>query len=150
MFSKACEYGIRAVIFIAWRSKDGQRPNVHDISEAIGSPEAFTAKVLQQLVGSGVVESMRGPAGGFCMSRQSMLTTMLSDVVQAIDGDNIFKGCGLGLPHCSEEMPCPVHNRFKSIREELRLMLESTPVASLSAGLDEKLTFLRTPAIPHQ
>ena len=38
MFSKACEYGIRAVLFIAKQSQKDLRPNVAEIAKAVDSP----------------------------------------------------------------------------------------------------------------
>lgn len=49
MFSKACEYAIRATIYIAVQSNQDNRVGLKDISKEIDSPEAFTAKILQQL-----------------------------------------------------------------------------------------------------
>jgi Rrf2 family iron-sulfur cluster assembly transcriptional regulator len=40
-------------------------------------------------------------------------------------------------------MPCPVHNQFKVVREELREMLETTLVKSLTMDLKDGLTFLK-------
>ena len=48
MFSKACEYAIRSTIYIAERSNLDKRVSITDIAKAIDSPEAFTAKILQQ------------------------------------------------------------------------------------------------------
>lgn len=67
----------------------------------------------------------------------------LQQIVSAIDGDAIYVGCGLGLKECSEKHPCPVHDKFKAIREELRKMLESTNIYELTQGLSEGLTFLK-------
>jgi Rrf2 family iron-sulfur cluster assembly transcriptional regulator len=67
----------------------------------------------------------------------------LSHIVKVIDGDGIYKGCGLGLKACNEERPCPVHDRFKEIRNGLRNMLETTSVLHLALGLREGLTFLK-------
>jgi Rrf2 family iron-sulfur cluster assembly transcriptional regulator len=51
IFSKACEYGIRATIYVAQQTSiNGKRCNLKDISKEIDSPEAFTAKILQKLV----------------------------------------------------------------------------------------------------
>ncbi|MET0760542.1 MAG: transcriptional regulator, partial [Flavobacterium sp.] len=47
MFSKTCEYGIRASIFIASQSYQNNRIGLKDIAKKIDSPEAFTAKILQ-------------------------------------------------------------------------------------------------------
>ena len=143
MFSKACEYGIRASIFIAEQSLLDKKVSLKDIAKAIDSPEAYTSKILQQLSRNFIINSDKGPTGGFSMSQQELEEVKLSTVVTAIDGDAIYKGCGLGLKNCNEKMPCPVHNQFKVVREELREMLETTLVKSLTIDLKEGLTFLK-------
>ncbi len=143
MFSKACEYAIRATIYVAEKSNLGIRSGLKEISEKIDSPEAFTAKILQQLVKNGIIDSVKGPSGGFTMEAERMDKIKLSHIVHAIDGDNVFRGCGLGLSECSEKYPCPAHNKFKKVREELRRMLESTSVHELTLGLKKGLTFLK-------
>jgi Rrf2 family iron-sulfur cluster assembly transcriptional regulator len=141
MFSKACEYGIRAVIYIAGQSS---RVSLKSIAEEINSPEAFTAKILQQLVKNDLISSVKGPNGGFEIEKKRIAEIRLSEIVSAIDGDSIYKGCGLGLKDCSEIHPCPVHHKFKKIRADLRDMLERTTLLELSRGLKKGLTFLKT------
>jgi len=141
MFSKACEYGIRAVLFIAKESLSDKRPNITEISKAVDSPEPFTAKICQQLARSGIIISRKGPNGGFYLEKDSQLK--LIDIVTAIDGDSIFVGCCLGLAICSSEHPCPVHNQFEDIRGGLRAMCENTGVIQLALDLNEGDTFLR-------
>jgi|SRR6185312_949916 len=143
MFSKACEYAIRATIHIAVQSTQGKRVSLKDIAKAIDSPEAFTAKILQQLSRADIIDSVKGPSGGFTIDKENMSKIKLSQIVSTIDGDNIYKGCGLGLKQCSEKHPCPVHDKFKVIRKELKNMLENTSVDELSLGLTNGLTFLK-------
>ena len=52
--------------------------------------------------------------------------------MNAIDGDAFFNGCGLGLAQCNENHPCPVHDKFKSIRDMLSQMLYSTNLEELA------------------
>ena len=143
MFSKACEYGIRAAIYVAEQSQEGRRVNLKDIAKEIGSPEAFTAKILQQLAKSDIVSSVKGPTGGFEIDRKRMARIKLSHIVTAIDGNTVYTGCGLGLKECSAKQPCPVHDKFKKIRNDLKQMLESTNLQELSMGMKDGLTFLR-------
>ena len=143
MFSKACEYGIRAMLYVADQSSKGNRVNIKEISKSIDSPEAFTAKVLQQLARNGIVDSLKGPAGGFAISPEDLSTLKLSQIVEAIDGDHVFVGCGLGLPECSDDKPCPLHHKFGYIRNDLRDMLETTTVLELSKNIGNNLTFLK-------
>jgi Rrf2 family protein len=135
MFSKACEYSIRATIFIATCTLQGRRTNLKEISEEIDSPMAFTAKLLQQLSHHQIIKSVKGVNGGFEIEADKMATLKLSDVVNVIDGDEIYTRCGLGLKSCSPQNPCPLHSHFKSIRNDLKQMLESTGIESLSKDL---------------
>jgi Rrf2 family iron-sulfur cluster assembly transcriptional regulator len=74
MFSKACEYAIRATIYIALQSQESKRVTLKDIAKEIDSPEAFTAKIMQQLVKRGIVDSLKGPTGGFVMEPHNLFT----------------------------------------------------------------------------
>ncbi|MCQ9636693.1 Rrf2 family transcriptional regulator [Chryseobacterium sp. WG14] len=143
MFSKTCEYALRALIYIAQQSKNGGRVGIKDIAKSISSPEHFIAKILQDLSRKGFVQSAKGPNGGFYMDQQNLNNT-IADIVREIDGDKLFSGCGLGLEQCSETHPCPLHDQFKSIRTNLRIMLESSKIQAFVDNLDLKLTYLKT------
>jgi Rrf2 family iron-sulfur cluster assembly transcriptional regulator len=143
MFSKTCEYGIRATIFIASESCLNKRVGLRDIAKKIDSPEAFTAKILQILSKNNIVNSIKGVGGGFEIPREIMKDIKLAQIVNALEGDRVFTGCGLGLTHCSEDHPCPMHEKFKSIRNELEFMLENTNLEELALGIKSGDTFLR-------
>lgn len=143
MFSKACEYGIRAAAHIALQSERGYRVGLKDIAIAIDSPEAFTAKILQQLSRNDLIQSSKGPLGGFEMTLHQLENVMLSDVVSTIDGDSIYTSCGLGLNNCNAKRPCPLHHEFLEIREKLRIMLETTSVKKLAGSLEAGKAILK-------
>ncbi|WP_313717525.1 RrF2 family transcriptional regulator, partial [Kaistella carnis] len=124
MFSKACEYAIKATIYIAQQSHQERRVNVKEVSKAVDAPEAFTAKILQQLCRENILESNRGKQGGFIFQVDKQKQIKIYDVVQLIDGDDIFTNCGLGLQKCSSENPCPVHDDFKEVRNGLIAMVQ--------------------------
>ncbi|SHJ42237.1 RrF2 family transcriptional regulator [Aquimarina spongiae] len=142
MFSKSCEYGLRAVIFIAQQTTKNNKVSLTIISEEIDSPQAFTAKVLQQLTRNNIVKSIKGPYGGFVIEEEKM-NTKLSEIVSVLDGDSIYTGCGLGLKQCDAKSPCPLHHRFVAIRNDLRSMLESTSLQSLAEDLNADLAILK-------
>ncbi len=142
MFSKACEYGIRATLFIAQESKEERRTSLKTIAREINSPEAFTAKILQKLVQQDIIGSVKGPQGGFFITPQQQ-ETVLAVIVKVIDGDAIMNGCALGLEKCSEDHPCPLHFHFTNIRNDLKHMLETTSILELSTRLDSGLGFLK-------
>lgn len=142
MFSKACEYGIKAIVYIATKSLQGERVKIGDVVGHIDSPEAFTGKVLGALVKQSIVESHTGPNGGFEVSKSMMRSITLSDIVQAIDGDRIYNGCALGLSACSDSKPCPMHHKYVKVRAELKEMLRSTTVYDLAMGFKSGETIL--------
>jgi len=143
MFSKACEYGIKACVYITMQSVEGQRVSLHDIAKYTDSPEAFTAKILHQLSKSEILESLRGPKGGFIIASEKIDTIRLADIVKAIDGDSIYMGCALGFGQCDATQPCPMHEKFVQIRTDLKEMLENTTLNELATEFKVGSTFLR-------
>ncbi|WP_235906383.1 RrF2 family transcriptional regulator [Ginsengibacter hankyongi] len=142
IFSKTVEYAIRAMIFIAQKSKKGIKVGIKEIAKATDAPEYFIGKILQDLSRKGLVQSLKGPTGGFYLEEESS-NCSLADIVKAIDGNKLFTGCGLGLKSCSEIKPCPIHNEFKKVREDIYNMLEDARIGEFSKKLEKKLTFLR-------
>jgi Rrf2 family transcriptional regulator, iron-sulfur cluster assembly transcription factor len=134
MFSKACEYAIRATVHIAERTAADEQVTVRSTADATGIPEAFTAKVLQKLVHAGLVGSMKGPGGGFNLTPARAKKLKLNAIVDAIDGDAIYTGCALGFPRCDERNPCALHDRFLHVRNELQALLEETSIQDLLSG----------------
>jgi Rrf2 family protein len=135
MFSKSCQYGIKAVIYVAKKSLDNVRVKIGDIAEATGSPEAFTAKILGSLTKNQIVISVKGPYGGFEISPQKMKEITVSQIVYAIDGDSIYNGCALGLNECNAAEPCPMHEKFVHVRDDLKNMLKTTTIHDLATNL---------------
>ena len=140
-FSKTCEYAIRAVIFVAQKSEGGKKVGIKEIAAGIDSPEHFIAKILQDLSKRELIQSSKGPNGGFHIDEASRKHT-LADIVSAIDGDKIFKGCGLGLKICSETKPCPLHNEFKEIRRKMHVTLQSATVGNFNESLNFGLSYI--------
>lgn len=143
MFSKACEYAIRAALYIAVNTDESKRVSIPEIAKSIDSPVAFTGKILQSLVKAKVIFSQKGPTGGFYLPQESAENIFLSQIVEALDGDRIFTGCGLGLPKCDEKCPCPLHEHFLDIRTNLANLLTQTSLADLSSGLHKGESFLK-------
>jgi Rrf2 family protein len=126
MFSRACEYAIKIMIYIAANEQEGQRTGLKEVTEAIGSPEAFTAKILQQLVKNDLLQSFRGPNGGFILTDKKEVK--LKDIVVAIDGTRLIEDCVLGLEECSADNPCPIHDKYAKVKSELMGTLLSTEI----------------------
>ena len=142
MFSKSCEYAIKAMIFVAQKLKSDLSIGIKEIARGTDSPEHFIAKILQDLSRRKLIHSVKGPNGGFYMDTHD-LDTSIADIVKAIDGDSIYTDCVLGLKACSEKSPCPVHNEFKEIKKSLIKMIETNTIGDFNEKLDSGKFFLK-------
>jgi Rrf2 family iron-sulfur cluster assembly transcriptional regulator len=143
MFSKTCEYAIRASIFIASQSYQNKRVTIKDIAEKINSPKSFTAKILQILAKNNIVHSIQGIGGGFEIPKNTISKINLAQIVTAIDGNEVFTSCVLGINHCSEAHPCPLYKKFNNIRKELAAMLKNTNLEELALNIKSGDCFLK-------
>ncbi len=93
MFKKETEYALRALVYIQVENKKGRQAGITEIAREIEAPQFFTAKILQRLVKHGFVMSRKGRGGGFFFD-PGKPTIPIRDVIIAVEGDEIFKGCG--------------------------------------------------------
>lgn len=142
MFSKSCEYAIKAMICISQKSSEGSRIGVKDVATSIDAPEHFIAKILQELTRKRVLKSVKGPNGGFYLEKDD-LNTSLADIVKAIDGDKIYDECVLGLKACSQKNPCPVHEEYKEIKKKIIAMLEKNTIENFNEIMESGNYFLK-------
>lgn len=142
MFSKACEYAIRATLYISARSIEGSKLGIKEIAKEIDSPVHFTAKILQTLSREGIVSSVKGPNGGFFLEPDAK-PILLNAIVKAIDGGAVLDTCSLGLKLCSDQFPCPIHHDIKAYKDRLSWLLKEKTIQQLAIELSNGSTFLR-------
>lgn len=134
MLTKATEYAIRAMVYIALKNMEERRPGYREIAHEIEAPEHFTAKILQTLVKQGVLQSAKGRGGGFfCLTDRGPVTII--EIIQHIEGLKLFTRCGIGLSRCSDENPCPIHNEYAVIRNQYQQMAANTTIQSLAVKI---------------
>ncbi len=131
MLSKASEYAIRALVYICMMDRDSKRPGYKEIAKYIEAPEQFTAKVLQSLVRSGLLNSVRGRGGGFFFDKDSEPITVY-EVIMEMEGNHLFTRCGIGLNRCSDESPCPIHHQYAVVRDQYKKLAETTTINDLA------------------
>jgi Rrf2 family protein len=147
MFSKATEYALRATIYIAKKSTANKKVGIEEISNAIGSPQSFTAKILQALTKDNkLISSSRGPNGGFFLSDESRKLPIRSILI-AIGEDNILDKCVLGLKQCSEIHPCPMHNEYKIIKRQLIKLFVSRTIQQVADDMKDGEIYINSPII---
>ncbi len=131
MLSKASEYAIRALVYICMKDRESVRPGYREIAQYIEAPEQFTAKVLQTLVRSGLLSSVRGRGGGFFFEKDRDPIAII-DVINEMEGNHLFTRCGIGLNRCSDESPCPIHHQYAVVRDQYKRLAEQTTIKDLA------------------
>jgi len=139
IFSKKCEYGMQAVLYLAAHDKD-RTISSDQISKALKIPKEFISKILQSLRDSGLIFSTKGKSGGFGLAKDPSQIKLI-DIVQAIDGLEMFNSCVLGFPECSPDTPCPVHDSWGALRTKAFEMLSTETLDKLK---DKTLIKIKT------
>ncbi|HET9426084.1 MAG TPA: Rrf2 family transcriptional regulator [Gemmatimonadaceae bacterium] len=127
MLSQTVEYALRAVLYIA-REHPRSIP-VSDIAEAVQAPRGYLAKILGDLARAHVLESSRGPSGGFRLGALPERIA-LADVVSVIEGD-AARRCLLGHGKCGENPTCTAHERWAPIASDMDAFFGKTTLADL-------------------
>lgn len=136
MFSKSCEYALQAMLYIALYADKGKNIGLKEIAENQEIPVHFLSKILQLLVKHKLINSTKGPNGGFFLLMSPKKITLL-EIVKIIDGEDIFDRCGIGLKKCSDKTPCPIHNEFKIIKNNIKQGLSKKSIAELCKDVAE-------------
>jgi len=135
LLSKKCVYGIRAVLYVAQNNNDEYVP-ISEISENLNISFHFLTKILQILTQNQIMVSYRGPNGGITLAKSENKITIL-DIIQVIDGDQIFQQCILGLPNCNDENPCPLHDNWTNYCHSIKENFSSTTIKDLVSKIKE-------------
>ena len=119
MLSLTCKTAIKAVIYLASKHESGAKSGIKEIAEFIDASEHTVGKMLQTLVKEEVINSAKGPTGGFYISTKQKKQPII-DIIEAIDGKEVFRQCGLGLSKCSSTHPCPYTTTIKPLETCLK------------------------------
>ena len=118
-------YALRAVHRIA-EEPGGDWVRASDVAESLELPANYLSKTLHQLVRAEVLQSTRGPHGGFRLVRPPARTT-LAEVVRPflpLEG----RACILGRGTCNDRSPCPAHHRWRSVKSGMHDFFGDTTI----------------------
>ncbi|RPD98721.1 Rrf2 family transcriptional regulator [Aureibaculum marinum] len=136
MLSKSSTYAIRAVLYLSLNSNEEKKFSPWQIADDIDIPAPFLAKTLQELTRRNFISSKKGRNGGFYLSDDNRLNSLIS-IVNAIDGLGKFKECALGLSECNGSNPCPLHNAITPLRNKLINELSDKTIADYTREMKE-------------
>ena len=107
MISQTAEYALRAVVFLAY---EADSKTTQQIADATKVPAGYLSKVLQNLVRSGLVQSVRGIGGGYLLAKRADKITVW-EVVDSVDPIQRIHTCPLDIKSHGSNL-CPMHRRL--------------------------------------
>lgn len=131
MLSKSSKYGIRAVLYLASSASEAKNIGTKEIAITLNIPAPFLAKTLQQLSKKKIISSIKGPNGGFFMTKNN-LEKSIFDIIYCIDGQHKFEECFLGYPECSDIEPCVVHDVYSPLKKQLLRRLKTKTIFEMA------------------
>lgn len=134
MLSNSCKYGIRAVVYIASQGHKKGMVGIKQISQELGLPSPFLAKILQQLAKQKILNSAKGPNGGFSLIKDPRKISLL-DIIKTIDGDDLMSGCVIHNDTCTNlderHLTCTLHEDYSNIRTQIIELFEKRSIYDL-------------------
>lgn len=141
MFSNSSKYALKAVLYLAINSSESNKIMAKNISKPINVPQAYLAKLLQELSRHNIVSSTRGPNGGFYLTDENRKVALF-EIVNVIDGDNRLNSCLLSLNNCDTEKPCPLHELASPFRVDLLENLAKNTIEDMAIDVQKGRSFL--------
>ena len=132
MLSNTSKYAIRAVIYLALYTSPEKKAGLKEISGELGIPAPFLGKILQILTKHHILDSAKGPHGGFAL-KKAAIDISLMEIIELIDGVDSFKQCLIRTTVCSDEAPCSLHYKAAPYRDGLRSTLMTESIADLAS-----------------
>ncbi|MDE2491365.1 MAG: Rrf2 family transcriptional regulator [Elusimicrobia bacterium] len=103
-----------------------------DLARAARVPPAALSKSLQRLARAGILESRRGPGGGYRLAVDPAKLSLL-ELADSLDVEDARRGrCVLEERSCRNAAPCALHRAARSADERLRRALGRLTLAELT------------------
>lgn len=102
----------------------------------ISERQKISLSYLEQLFGrlrrQGIVDSVRGPGGGYCLARP-LEEISVAAIIRAVDENIDATQCG-GMGNCQNGEPCMTHELWSGLNDHIYAYLEAVNLAQLVSG----------------
>ena len=136
MLSNTSKYAIRAVIYLALYAGEEKKIGIKQISKELNIPTPFLGKILQTLAKQKLLSSTKGPHGGFGLGKPANEISLI-DIVDIIDGQDVFNNCLIRLEDCNDKEPCSMHDKYIEIRKNLMTLFQKEKISELVDEINE-------------
>lgn len=129
------EYGILCSLYLATRSEAGTAIGAAEIAKAQNIPLQYAQQILHRLRKGGVIKSVRGPHGGFQLSKPPAETN-LKEILYAAEGATFEVVCDVDPVYsekCGPLAECGLKHVWYELKDAIDGILDKTSLASIAA-----------------
>lgn len=129
--SRTAEHAVRALLYLAVHGPESVKAST--IASELAAPPNYMSKTLHALASAGIVDSRRGPTGGFKL-RVDPGDLTLARIIEVVDDPSPKDMCLVSGTRCSDRNPCALHGRWKTVSARVWQPLRGTTLADLLDG----------------
>ena len=123
-------YALRASLALAKMGKSGEMVSINSLSEVEDISPIFLEQIFFHLKKAGLVNSVRGPGGGFNLAHPPEKMTVREILVAA--GETLSPGfCDKQKDSCSRRSCCKSHKVWNKLNDVIDDFLQSVTLANL-------------------
>lgn len=126
------QYGVRAMYEIA-RGFPDNVVNIKNISERQDVSVAYLEQILHKLKNAGLIKSVKGPGGGYKLSRKPDDIT-IGAIVKELEGPVAITSCLDPSEGCVRVDSCVTHLLWKALGRQIETFLNTITLANLVDG----------------
>lgn len=126
---KDTDYAVRCLVRLAGLDV-GVTENVKEIAAREALPEPMLRKIMQRLVRSEIVRSVRGRSGGVRLARQPGEITLL-EILDAVQGEITLNRCVRSDGCCENKSACRLHPSLKKVQRRIDGALQDTTLQDM-------------------
>jgi Rrf2 family protein len=140
MLSKKAKYGLRALLALS--REYGRGPVlVGDLAVREHIPRKFLELILLDLKNRGILQSRRGPGGGYFLGKPPDVVS-LGQIIRILDGPLAPLPCVsqtayLRCDECPDELTCGIRIVMKDVRDATARILDGTTLAQVLRRVED-------------
>jgi Rrf2 family iron-sulfur cluster assembly transcriptional regulator len=130
ILSKSFGYALRGILYIAMVNRTRKHVTLNEIAETLGIPRHYLAKIMKRLVKKNILNSIKGPFGGFYLNERTLGLSLIR-IAEVTDEGRQFDSCVIRARSCGDYGHCPLHGQADSIKKQWNSLLSDTTVGDL-------------------
>lgn len=125
-------YALRAMLDLAMHQQDAPVTR-EEIAERQDLPATYLAQLFSALTKAGLVESVRGPGGGYVLTRPADQITA-GEILRAVEGPISLTACVMDEEICGRSSRCSLRKLYEGLSAAIANYLDTVTLADIGSG----------------